>query len=520
MSNIFRDNLYDNFPDPNKKIEELGESVDTLQISVGNNTSQVTQNTSKINIYGRKAVHVETYDNKKVAVSGGYDYYPCIQEAHDVASNTNAVVVYPSAQVLQVSKPIRLKNQNGNHVFGNRCVLKRIGLTATSDSPIMYYMGLTDIGGTAKSYNYNSGVYLHDFKFMGEGYGVGYKHAVAGELYVNNCVFDSSLEVGAVLSGTNGCHFYNCQITGNKKGIFCARVAEDSYTVNYTSEGAGWNDGIYVIGGMITCPANGYGFYYSGTFNEGVVKFENIKLIGALNATGIYARAFTNFIVDGGWSEYFNGGKVFHADADAQSGNYEPDLFVIKNFQFTHRTGYKADYSIYSRAVRTHVDDCQFLNNTNQQHIFYSSGTQNTLRINTTAQPTAIDTTYGTITLPKTNIPDTRDLVITDGTNSYYLVFNADMGASGYKYNTYTYTIPTVRAKWWKWGTYVDAYNIARITNPTLSLATTYTINSTDDTAGLCEVTRPVFHGLTSRANAVGWGGFGTVLVKDPMPRP
>lgn len=482
--------------------------------------TQLVDNTSKIGIYGRKAVYVESYDNLKIAVMSGYDYSPCIQAAHDAAAANSAAVIYPSGQVLQVSQPIRLKNQNGNYIFGNRCVLKRIGLAATSDTPIMYYMGLTDIGGTTKSYNYNSGVYLFDFKFMSDsGFGVGYKHAIAGELYVNNCIFDSSLEVGTVLSGTNGCHFYNCQIAGKNKGIFCARVAEDSYTVNYTSEGTGWNDGIYVIGGMITCSANGYGFYYSGTFNEGVIKIQNVKIIGALNATGVYARSFTNLIIDGGWCEYFNGGKVFHADADSTAANYEPDLFVIRNFQFTHRTGYKADYSIYSRAVRTFVEDCQFLNNANQQHIYYSSGTSNTLRIALSLQPTVIDTTFGTITFPKTNIPDTRDLIITDGTNQYYLVFNADMGANGYKYNTYTYTTPTKRSKWWIWGTYTDSYNVTRITNPTLSLSTTYTINSIDDSAGLCEVVRPVFHGLSSRANAVGWGGFGVVLVKDPMPR-
>jgi hypothetical protein len=88
------------------------------------------------------------------------------------------------------------------------------------------------------------------------------------------------------------------------------------------------------------------------------------------------------------------------------------------------------------------------------------------LRIALSLQPTVIDTTFGTITFPKASIPDTRDLIITDGTNSYYLVFNADMGANGYKYNTYTYTTPTVRSKWWKYGTYVDSYNITRITNP------------------------------------------------------
>jgi len=476
---------------------------------------------SKVGVQGRKAIYVESYFDLKAPVGDGtFDYAPCIQAAHDAAAPGSLVVVYPSAMLLQVGTPIRLKNQNGNYVFGNRCVLKRIGLLATSDSPTMYYMGLTTAGGTAKSYNYNSGVYLYDFKFMSATtFGVGYKHAIAGELYINNCIFDNSLEVGIVLSGTNGCHIYNCQIAGNKKGIFCARVAEDSYTVNYTIEGTGWNDGVYVIGGMITCSANGYGLYYSGSYNEGVVKVSNIKLIGAAGATGIYGRAFTNMIIDGGWCEYFNGGKVIHADADAQSGNYEPDILVVRDFQFTHRTGYKADYSIYSRAVRTTIENCQFLNNANIQHIYYSSGSQNNLRIATTAQPTAVDTTFGTITLPKTNLIDTRDLIITDGTNTYYLVFNADMGASGYKYNTYTYTTPTVRPKWWKWGTYVDSYSITRITNPVLATSTTYTINSTDDTAGLCEVIKPVFHALSGRSSAVGWGGFGTVLVKDPMPR-
>jgi hypothetical protein len=482
--------------------------------------SDVSTNTSQISIQGRKAIYVESYYSLKLTLSdGSYDYSPCIQAAHDAAAGTSAVVVYPSGVVLNVSTPIRLKNQNGNYIFMNRCVLNRVGLLATSDTPIMYYLGLTTIGGTVKSYNYNSGVYIFDGKFTSNGFGVGYKHAIAGELYLNNCIFDSTLETGVVLSGTNGIHFFGCQIAGNKKGIFCARVAEDSYTVNYTIEGTGWNDGVYVVGGMITCSTSGYGLYYSGTTSEGVLKLENIKIIGASGATGVYARSFTNFIVDGGWCEYFNGGKVFHADADSTASNYEPDTMVIKNFQFTHRTEFNGDYSVYSRAVRTFIEDCVFLGNPNQQHVYYSCGSTNTLRINFTAQPTVIDATFGTVTIPKASIIDTRDLLITDGTNNYYLVFNADMGANGYKYNTYTYTTPNVRNKWWKYGNYIDSYVITRITNPILSLATTYTITSTDDTAGLCEVVRPVFQGLTARANAIGYGGFGVILVKDPMSR-
>jgi len=529
-SKFYRDSMYGDSADPTGRIiEDLSQvQGDLAELKRnGNGTidaqarADIATANNNINIYGRKAVYVESYDSLKVLLGDGtYDYAPCIQKAHDVAAGSSLAVIYPSGRVLQVGTPIRLKNNNGNYIFGNRCVLKRVGLTATSDTPIMYYMGLTDIGGTTKSYSYNSGVFIYDMKFMGTGYGVGYKHAIAGELYLNNCMFDSTLEVGVVLSGTNGVHFYNCQIAGSKKGIFCARVAEDSYTVGYTSEGAGWNDGIYMVGGMITCSTDGYGFYYSGTTSEGVIKFQNIKLIGNTRATGIYGKSFTNMIVDGGWSEYFNGGRVIWADSDASAGGYEPNLLVVRNWQFTHTaSGGKADYSVSSKAVRTLIEDCHFLNNPWQQHILYQSGSLSSLRINTTAQPTAVDTTNGTITLPKTNISDTRDIIVTDGTNSYYCVFNADMGASGYKYNTYTYTTPMKRAKWWVWGTYTDAYYTTRILTPTLSTSTTYTINSIDDSTGLCEIVRPVFQGLTAKANAVAYGNFGVILVKDPMVR-
>jgi hypothetical protein len=484
--------------------------------------TSLADNTSKIGIFGRKAFYVESYYNLKIAVANGYDYAPCIQKAFDDASGTSSIVVFPSGQNLLVGSPIRIKGQNGNHIFGNRCVLTRTGLTTSSDSPILYYLGLTDIGGTSKSYNYNSGVYIHELKFMSDsGFGVGYKHAIAGQLYMYNCVFDSTLENGVVLSGTNGVHFQGCQFSGSKKGLFCAKVAEDSYTVNYTVEGTGWNDGIHIVGGTITAPLNGHGVYYSGSTSEGILVVEKAILIGSQSgsSTGIYARSFSNVIVEKCWSEYFNSGKVVHADADSTAGNYEPDSLVVSKCNFTNYSGSKPDYNIYSRAVRTYIDDCVFLNNPLTNHIFYSVGSANTLRINTAAQPTAIDTTNGTITFPKTGILDTRDLFITDGTNNYYLVFNADMGASGYKYNTYTYTTPMKRVKEWRFGTFNDEYYITRILTPTLSLSTTYTITSTDDSNGVCEVSRPIFQGLTAKANAVGYGGFGAIIVKNPMIR-
>jgi hypothetical protein len=115
---------------------------------------------SNLTVIGQHAFYVESYYNLKIAVANGYDYAPCIQKAFDDAAGTSSIVVFPSGQNLLVGSPIRIKGQNGNHIFGNRCVLTRTGLTASSDSPILYYLGLTDIGGTSKSYNYNSALKL------------------------------------------------------------------------------------------------------------------------------------------------------------------------------------------------------------------------------------------------------------------------------------------------------------------------------------------------------------------------
>lgn len=469
-----------------------------------------------------EAIRVESYDSLKVAIASGYDYAPCIQKAFDDAAALGQAVVFPTGKTLLVGSPLRLKSQNGNYIFGNRCVLKRTGLTATSDSPIMHYLGLDVIGGTTKTYNYNSGVYIYNLKFMSDSnFGVGYKHAIAGQLYMYNCFFDSSLETGIVLSGTNGVHIEGCQLTGSKKGLFCAKISEDSYTINYTAEGTGWNDGIHIKGGTITAPLNGYGLYFSGSTSEGILVVEKSILVGSQSgtSTGIYARSFSNVIVEKCWSEYFNSGKVIHADADSTASGYEPDSLVVSKCNFTNYSGSKPDFNIYSRAVRTYIDDCVFLNNPLSQHIYYSVGSANTLRINTSVTVSSVDTTNGTVTFPKTGIIDTRDLVITDGTNTYYLVFNADLGASGYKYDTYTYTTPMKRTKEWRFGTFNDEYYITRITNPALSVAGVYTVNSTDDTNGLCEVNRPIFQGLSAKANAIGYGGFGAVIVKNPMAR-
>jgi hypothetical protein len=508
--------------------------VNQIQTSLNNKANQTDLNTanSNISIVGRRVIYVENYYNLKVLLGDGtYDYAPCIQAALNAAAGSSLPVEFPASQVLQVGTPLRITHQNGCHIYGNRCVLKRIGLTASSDTPILYYLGLDVIGGSNITSNYNGGVYIHDLKFIGTGYGVGYKHAIAGELFMYNCIFDgnsnpnsSTLEVGVVLSGTNGCHFYGCQFSAKQKGLFCARLAEDSYTVGYTAQGAGWNDGIYLDGGIFSCPTNGYGFYYSGTTSEGVIEIANMKILGGQStSTGIYGKAFTNLIVSNCWSEYFKtGSKVIWADKD---NGYESPSLLVKGCQFTNHLAtsdsLQADYSIYSSAVRTAIDDCVFNNTPNVQHIFFGAGSNNSLRVNTSVTPNAVDTTNGTIDLPKAVVPDTRDLLITDGTNNYYLQYASDQGAGGYRFNTFTYTTPTkARLREWRWGTYVDEYWLTRITNPVLSIKS-YTITSPDDCSGYCEVNRPIFQGTfgPGRTKCVGWAGFGAIVVKNPMTR-
>jgi hypothetical protein len=503
------------------------DALNTTKVSQVNGISPVNGNVTLPTL--NTGIYVESYFNLKIAVSSGYDYAPCIQAAFDAAAPGSNPVIFPNSQLLQVGTPIRIKTQNGAHIFGNRCILKQIGLTATSDAPIMYYLGL-DVPGssnTTLAYNYNGGVYIHDLKFIGTGYGVGYKHAIAGELFMYNCIFDSTLEKSVVLSGTNGCHFYGCQFSAKSsgKGLFCAKIAEDSYTANYTVQGTGWNDGIYIDGGIINCPASGYGVYYSGSTSEGIIKVSNAKILGGQNnTTGIYGKGFTNMIIEGCWSEYFNGGKVIYADKD---NGYEADSLVVRECQFTNHPagadGFSSlsDYSIYSTAIRTAIDDCVFNNNPNVQHVFYGAGTTNTLGVNTSVTPNAVDTTNGTIDLPKAVIPDTRDLLITDGTINYYLVFASDQGAGGFRYNVHTYSTPIkARLREWRWGSYVEEYWLTRITNPTLSIKS-YTVTSPDGNSGYCELNRPIFQGVygPGRTKCIGWAGFGAIVAKNPITR-
>jgi hypothetical protein len=85
VSNLFRDNLYNEFPDPNKKIEALSDQID--------------ESNKKVH-----SIHVVDYDSLKIQIAQGYDWYPAIQKAFDEAKAQGAkVVVFPDNPNMYVS---------------------------------------------------------------------------------------------------------------------------------------------------------------------------------------------------------------------------------------------------------------------------------------------------------------------------------------------------------------------------------------------------------------------------------
>ncbi|MFR4285615.1 MAG: hypothetical protein ACLUQ0_05335 [Enterococcus italicus] len=491
--------------------QTLGERLDSEKAEVN---AQLAQNKRRA---FAKGVYVEDYDHLKIAIAAGYDYQPAIQAAFDEAALNNSAVVFPSGKTLLVRNSSRLKNNNGNYLFGNGCTIKRVGLTESSQSPIFYFLGLKEDGANTKDngYSYNSGVYIYDLKFDGEGFGVGYKHAIAGQLHLYNCRTTNNLEIGVKLIGTNGVSFNGCYLAGNNKGVFCALIKDDLSTVNYTAEWSGWNDGIYFNHCFIQTSANGYGVYYSGSTSEGVIKFSNCLFAGSLNATGVYAKTFTNFVVDGGWSEFFVGGVVFESAKD--SVGYEPSIMVVRDFQFTNYDGRKADYNVKSTAVKTVIEDCVIQGNTNIKPIKFSAGTKDTSTFSIEKTPTNLGG-LGNISFEKTGIPNIDPLIMTQSGKKYYLQYNQGYPSGSYQYSMYTFS--KIRKSESFNNKYVDGdYVLTKYTDTPTDNSVSSLKPAFEEESATMYLNRNIFMGIPDRNNWIETSAYGRVVGEGNMAR-
>lgn len=149
------------------------------------------------------------------------DWSPAIQQAVNVAIQTGRIISFPTGKLLQCYSSINLSGNTKIILNGNNATLKLCGLTDSSNMPLIYFSSLKNSGDSSRYYSYVSGVKINDLTFDGVGYGIGYKHLIAGVLTFDNCTFTKNLEIGLELIGTNDVTLNQCNITGKLKGIFC-----------------------------------------------------------------------------------------------------------------------------------------------------------------------------------------------------------------------------------------------------------------------------------------------------------
>jgi len=112
MSNLFRDNLYNEFPDPNKKINELGESLSQTQGDISN----LAKRNSRVSVLEHGATG-----------GGVLDDLPAIRAAYQVAVENKLPLYFPSGYTFYVSNTFEITNDDvaviGDGSFYNGAII-------------------------------------------------------------------------------------------------------------------------------------------------------------------------------------------------------------------------------------------------------------------------------------------------------------------------------------------------------------------------------------------------------------
>ena len=235
--------------------------------------------------------------------NGTTDDSAACQAAADYAAANNKNLLFPSGFSFKISA-VRLTNRTTPwHVFmqGSKLINPA---TSTSDIPCLYASALDAPAGSTRTYDYTIPVVLHGPSFIGTGYGVGYKHCIAGNLTVH-APFSSGMGTGIKCIGVAGARIYNPRMTASANyHIHFAPVAGDTYSVNYTSEGTGWNDGILIQGGSLgSCKK---AVYHEGSTSEGVLTIDTVILAAATEAFVELKAPMQTFKMTGCWTEYMD----------------------------------------------------------------------------------------------------------------------------------------------------------------------------------------------------------------------
>jgi hypothetical protein len=421
-------------------------------------------------------------------------------------------VVFPYGHTFVSSGELRTNAAGPVTIVGFGAVLKKIGLSEPSDECLIYHTSLTDKGGNTKQYAYNRGLTVTGLTLDGEGFGVGIKFYVAGDLTLNNVNSrQGGLQVALLLSGTNGVNIYSGHLQGTEKTLFCARFEEDSATRNYTSDGTGYNDGIHLWGATLS--ARLYGWYYSGTSSAGVISWTGGRLLGgSLSISGVYAKKSSLLKVEGVWTEFFERGAIIETDRDTNMS--ESAILKVKGCLFGQYSGKRADHVIINRCKLATIEDNVFQGYSNERLILHSSQAKSKDYISIdNAVPKATSVSGGTISFNRTNIPTVQPLIMTDQNgNSWYLEFNTVTSDGWNQYRIYEY-FRTARQAQGSNKVNGDVVIGKRAVNPDISISNIYSLRSVFDNGAKCYVRNNALQGVPVDQELVeNYGGTSLVL--------
>ncbi|AIW03466.1 hypothetical protein CPT_Moonbeam68 [Bacillus phage Moonbeam] len=204
MTNYFRDKMYEDVNNPAEKIDAIGDRVDKERKKL-------------------HAVYVVDYDNLKVQVSQGYDWYPSIQKAFDVAKLQGAkAVVFPDEPNMYVSSTPTYYSTNAKPMFIGQghgvTVLKGLNtatlLKISGGSGSFSGLSVENIGFQATAGSVNLEIagtcngLIRNCRFYSGKNAIVLHNANSGEfteyIVAEDCVFDSGCQQVLQYKKTNG----------------------------------------------------------------------------------------------------------------------------------------------------------------------------------------------------------------------------------------------------------------------------------------------------------------------------
>ncbi len=441
-------------------------------ITIPSNSLILATGTSAANTLANRFSNLVSVDDFIASYSSGADHSTEVQAAITYAASVNKGIQFTSGRRYNLSA-VRLINKSSPWVVeGNGCIIHNPA-TGTTDVPSLYHTALAAPGGSTRPHAFAIGVRVYNIEFTGtSGFGVGYKHVVSGNLLMVGCRF-TNLESCVVLAATSHVNFLRCNFTpaAGGKGLFCARVAEDSYAAGYTAEGPGWNDGIH-LDNVITSGGD-YGVYYSGSTSEGVLTIRNGTTAGSRLA-GVYLKSFQSFIYEGNWTEFFASSIANIIEFALDSGFEAIGTARIKGNHFYNGAAGELNYVIFNRSRMCVVEDnvFQIASTVFTGCVWHQSGTPGNFLSNLTLTPTrtASFNSNGRISFAKTDlVHDTPAMYyLENGTTRAILKpTNPNSPSGSVEFTMYAYT-PVYPIQWAHPG--ANWLNVSAVSNVTMPL--------------------------------------------------